>query len=137
MPNPEKVICPICKQDLNESPRRGYRNKDCPQCGQGLPNPEKKTVDEILGELVEKCYLCEGGDCVNCGQKSLNIEQAKLQLKQLAVGLSEKEIAQILLDTCEKELNQTIGFMLTDKEAEMFAQAIHSAQQAANEKVWG
>ena len=38
-----------------------------------------------------------------------------------------EQIKKILLNTCEKELNQTIGFMLTDNDARIFAEAIHSA----------
>ncbi len=32
----KKVICPTCKQNMNDPPRDGYKNRDCRQCGQGL-----------------------------------------------------------------------------------------------------
>ena len=35
--------------------------------------------------------------------------------------LSVERIKKIILKTCERELNQTIGFMLTEKEALLFA----------------
>jgi hypothetical protein len=35
-----------------------------------------------------------------------------------------QELEKIILDTCEKELNKNIGFMLTKKEAGMFALSI-------------
>jgi len=38
-----------------------------------------------------------------------------------------KELSKVILDTCEKEFDKTIGFMLTKREAEMFAFAILSA----------
>lgn len=34
------MICPTCKQNMNDPPRIGNSGKDCPQCGQGL----NKTV---------------------------------------------------------------------------------------------
>jgi len=40
------------------------------------------------------------------------------------IGLSEEKIIENILATCEEELNKTIGFMLTKKEAELFAQAL-------------
>jgi len=49
------------------------------------------------------------------------IEREKL-LKRLSV----KKISEIILATCEKELNETLGFMLTNDEALLFAKAIHS-----------
>jgi len=30
------IMCPTCKQNMKEPPHPGFRNKDCPQCGQGL-----------------------------------------------------------------------------------------------------
>ena len=32
----------------------------------------------------------------------------------------------VLLDTCEKELNESIGFMLTDNDAKILSKAIQS-----------
>jgi hypothetical protein len=39
----------------------------------------------------------------------------------------KKELSKVILDTCEKELNKTIGFMLTEREADTFSTAILSA----------
>lgn len=32
----EKYLCPVCKQNLKDSPHDGLDGKDCPRCGQGL-----------------------------------------------------------------------------------------------------
>lgn len=32
----KKLLCPTCKQDLNEPPHKGLLGRDCPQCGQGI-----------------------------------------------------------------------------------------------------
>jgi tRNA(Ile2) C34 agmatinyltransferase TiaS len=47
----KKIICQTCKQDMREAPRRGWRNKDCPQCGQGLPKPNINTVKHRVIEF--------------------------------------------------------------------------------------
>lgn len=32
----KKELCPECRQNLNERPHEGYRDKYCSHCGQGL-----------------------------------------------------------------------------------------------------
>jgi len=45
--------------------------------------PEDK-LRGILEELVEKCNTkCAGGDCYNCGQKPINIDNALRQIGEL------------------------------------------------------
>ena len=39
----------------------------------------------------------------------------------------KKELSKVILDTCDKELDGSIGFMLTEREADTFATAILSA----------
>ena len=39
----------------------------------------------------------------------------------------KKELSKVILDTCDKELDGSIGFMLTEREADIFATAILSA----------
>ena len=36
MSKQKAMLCPTCKQDMNELPHEGLGGKDCPQCGQGL-----------------------------------------------------------------------------------------------------
>ena len=38
--------------------------------------------------------------------------------------VDEPQLSQVIYDTCQKELNQTIGFSLTKSECDMFAHAI-------------
>ena len=40
-----KYNCPECKQDMRTKPHKGWKDKDCPLCGQGLRwrFAEKKT----------------------------------------------------------------------------------------------
>jgi len=39
----------------------------------------------------------------------------------------KKELSKVILDTCDKELDGSIGFMLTEREADIFATTILSA----------
>lgn len=53
----------------------------------------------------------------------------ELQALTFFIGVGNKlaspgEIEKILLDTCKKELNQNIGFMLTDNDVRIFARSI-------------
>ena len=40
--------------------------------------------------------------------------------------IEAKGIEKVLLDTCEKELNESIGFMLTENDARIFSKDIYS-----------
>ena len=31
----KKIICPTCKQDMNDLPHEGLNDENCEQCGQG------------------------------------------------------------------------------------------------------
>ena len=42
----EKVICPTCKQNMNDPPRDGKSGHDCPQCGQGLSKSQWLRIKE-------------------------------------------------------------------------------------------
>ncbi len=43
-----------------------------------------KSLEEILEELMNYCRQCAmNGDCLNCGQKTINIEQAAQEIKEL------------------------------------------------------
>ena len=57
--------------------------------------PKDKRVEKILEELVEKCYLCEGGDCLNCGQKAINIDQACREIEALMEEINLKSYARL------------------------------------------
>lgn len=48
----ERIICPACGQDMNESPRNS-KYGDCQQCGQGLRKPQDDT--KRLAEFVIRC----------------------------------------------------------------------------------
>lgn len=61
-------------------------------------------------------------------------KQAMDALLHLAQSLTEEgKLEGILLGTCEKELDETIGFMLTEKEANIFATAIRKEMGGGNE----
>jgi len=47
----------------------------------------------------------------------------------------KKELSKIILDTCDKELDGSIGFMLTEREADTFATAILSAGYIKKDEV--
>lgn len=32
----EVIRCPTCRQNMSEPPHAGLRERDCPQCGQGI-----------------------------------------------------------------------------------------------------
>lgn len=49
----KKIICPTCKQDMNDLPRKGFKNKDCPQCGQGLSRQIAKKEKIAIGETTK------------------------------------------------------------------------------------
>jgi len=59
------------------------------------------------------------------------VKALSLAIKVLS-GLEKEVIAKILLDTCEKELNESIGFMLTTNDANIFATAILNSLVAEN-----
>jgi len=82
----------------------------------------KKTGREILGELVNHTVNKTIGYELN-DYADKDITQA---LASLAKLMSEEEIADILLETSAKEINQTMGFMLNNSEALIFAKAIHT-----------
>lgn len=50
------------------------------------------TARSILEKLVEECNRCEGGDCYNCGQKPLNIDDSIASLTTLLLEALPKEI---------------------------------------------
>jgi hypothetical protein len=81
-----------------------------------------------MGSKPDKQKIAEGieyymdGVSMN-GHLSVLIDLAQAYLSnELFMGV--EEIAKILLDTCEKELNESIGFMLTDNDARIFAKAL-------------
>ena len=50
----EKVICPTCKQNMNDPPRDGKSGHDCPQCGQGLSKSQWLRIKRGGRELKQK-----------------------------------------------------------------------------------
>ena len=42
----KKLLCPTCRQDMNEPPRKGLLGRDCPQCGQGIMWRFARRVEE-------------------------------------------------------------------------------------------
>ena len=77
--------------------------------------------DKLYGEIVELSLPLKALYVWELLEKDRKHQREKL-LKRLSV----KKISEIILATCEKELNETLGFMLTNDEALLFAKAIHS-----------
>ena len=48
----KKLICPTCRQNLNEPPQSGLNGKDCPQCGQGISWRRAALRKKIAAEMV-------------------------------------------------------------------------------------
>ena len=61
---------------------------------------KSKSIDEILERLIEQCITCEGGDCLNCGQKPINIQQAHSQIIEYIKNhsLTKEEFKNILCE---------------------------------------
>ena len=50
------VICPTCRQSMNEPPRRGLNGRYCPLCGQGM---SWRKVRPRRGPLSATWLFCE------------------------------------------------------------------------------
>lgn len=104
-------------------------------------HPEKLVMVEALQETIAEAELLDkvasGGikkrRRINSKYKTVDFLEQDL----MNVGFNEaidlcnahwvgkmKGIAKVLLDTCEKELNQSIRFMLTENDARIFAKAL-------------
>lgn len=83
---------------------------------------EKKEVKCFCVDILEANP--EDTPC-RCGARDNKLHnQGQEDYGNREIGLSEEKIIENILATCEEELNKTIGFMLTKKEAELFAQAL-------------
>lgn len=79
---------------------------------------ENKEVRERVADVLDKSLPWLRKDLVKLADEILNILPPPPKM------MSESEIAKNLLDTCDKELNGSIGFMLTEKDARIFAKAL-------------
>jgi len=97
-----------------------------------MPNPEKKSVREILRILANELeqlrmqrHTRADEDCA--------INHALSALKQSVVGLSVPELEKMMGEIVNKGLDDGKDTATIIREQ---AEAIYSAQQAVNEKVW-
>ena len=84
--------------------------------GESMDNTE---AIKVLMDMREDEY-----SCIQAGSSNSMVKALSLAIQALKPLPTLAELDKTILNTCKKELNQRIGFMLTKDEARIFSTAI-------------